>query len=158
MAKKEREPDAFALPAPPDMIHAVVPVAGTDQRQSMRAEPQTVQDRLHAMHIDGCRFVRSSWQVVVGILLRRDRAALEEVRRLVEHGCVAGGPDVPACGQWQPEVIVGAMRPHAPPGGWMPPMLDVAFEELPARAEGDLLARETRLGMDECHDVLQLIT
>jgi hypothetical protein len=31
-----------------DLVHAVVPVAGTHQRQAVRAEAQAVQHRAHA--------------------------------------------------------------------------------------------------------------
>ena len=39
----------------------------------------------------------------------------------------------------------------------MPPMLDVAFFELAGRAEQQVLAHQVGLGVDEGHDVLQLI-
>ena len=53
MAKEERQPDAFALAVPADKIHAVVPVPGPNQRQSMHAESETVQNSPHAVLIDG---------------------------------------------------------------------------------------------------------
>jgi hypothetical protein len=38
VVKKEGEPDTFAAAFVPDQVHAVVPVATTDQRQAVLAE------------------------------------------------------------------------------------------------------------------------
>ena len=43
VTEEKAEPYAFAFAVPADQIHAVVPVAGTHQRQSVRAESQAVQ-------------------------------------------------------------------------------------------------------------------
>ena len=157
VTKEESEPDAFALAMPADEIHAVVPVAGPDQRQSMRAESETMQNRPHAVQIDIRAFVGPARQVVVRVVLRIDRAAFEKVRGLVENRHVAGGQDVAACRQWQPKVIVRAMRAYTPSRRRMPPMLDVAFQELTARTERDLRAHEARFSVNEGHHVLQLV-
>ena len=130
------------LAVPADEIHAVVPVTGSDQRQAMRAESETVQNRSYAVLIDIRAFVGLARQVVVRVVLRLDRAAFEKGRGFVENRRVAGGQNVAACRQWQPKVVVGTMRAHAAPGRRMPPVLDVAFDELTARTEHDLRAHE----------------
>ena len=42
LAQEEAEPDALAPPFRADEVHAVVPVAGADQRQAVFAEAQAV--------------------------------------------------------------------------------------------------------------------
>src|SRR6266576_5028450 len=84
VTKEESEPDAFALAVPPDEIHAVVPIAGSDQRQSMRAESETMQDCPHAVLINTRAFVGAARQIVIRVVLRIDRAAFEKVRGFVE--------------------------------------------------------------------------
>ena len=49
------------------------------------------------------------------------------------------------------------MRADAAAGGRMPPVLDVAFAELPRRAQQQVLADERRLGVHQRHHVLQLV-
>ena len=43
------EPNAFAAPRDADPIHAVVPIAGAEQRQAVRADCKTRIERAHAM-------------------------------------------------------------------------------------------------------------
>ena len=43
------EPDALAAACDADAIHAVVPIAGAEQRQAVRADRQTRIERAHAM-------------------------------------------------------------------------------------------------------------
>src|SRR5438093_3517854 len=76
---------------------------------------------------------------------------------LVQYACVSGGHDVPARGQRQPEVIIGATCAHAATRGGMPPMLDVPFAKLMSGAEEQMFAHETRRGIYERHHILQLI-
>ena len=131
VTEEESEPHAFALAMLADEIHAVVPVAAADERQSMRAESQAVENRPHAMLVDARPFVGHVRQIVVRVVLGFDRAAFEKGRGFIENRRVAGGQDVPARGQWQPEIIVRAVRPYSTPRRRMPPMLDVTFDELP---------------------------
>src|SRR2546430_5163781 len=127
VTKEESEPDAFALAVPPDEIHAVVPIAGSDQRQSMRAESQPMQNCSHAVLINIRDFVQSARQVIVRIVLRIDWTAVEKVRGFIEDRHVASSQDIAARRQWQPKIVVRAMCPHAPSRWRMPPMLDVAL-------------------------------
>ena len=143
-AQEEAQPDALALAAHPHQIHAVVPVAGAHQRQAVRAEAQAVRDRAHAVLVEAGRRGGASGQVVVGIVLRADRAAFEKVHGLVQHPGVAAARHVAAHRQRQPEVVVGAMRAHAAAGWRMPPVLDVALLELAARAQQQVLAQPRR--------------
>src|ERR1700726_3150970 len=106
MTKEESKPDAFAFAVPADEIHAVVPVAGSDQRQPMRAASEAMQDCPHAMLIDIRALVGPAWQVIVRVVLRVDRAAFEKVRGFVENRRIAGGQNVAAGRQRQPKVIV----------------------------------------------------
>ena len=100
---------------------------------------------------------RADRQVVVRLLVRIDRAAFEEGHRLVEHAGVAGRLDVAAQRERQPQVVVGAARAHAAARRRMPPVLHVAFDELAARAQQQVLAQQRRLRVHQRHRVLQLV-
>ncbi len=91
LIQEPAQPDALAPTLDPDQIHAVVPVAGTHQRQAMLAEAQTVQDGAHAMLVETCRFVGLTGQVVIGVVLATDQAALQEAGRLLQHADIPGG-------------------------------------------------------------------
>ena len=103
------------------------------------------------------RFFRPAGQIVIRVLLRVYRAALEEVDGFIQHAGVPGAQDVAAGRQRQPEVIIRTVCTHAPARWGMPPMLDISFRELTGRAQEQVLAHEARLGVDERHHVLQLI-
>ena len=89
------EPDALAPAALADPVHAVVPVAGADQRQAVRAG----QSRLL---VEAARAVLEERRRLVGrprleervVLAGRERRALEERNDLVEDRRVAGRLDV----------------------------------------------------------------
>jgi hypothetical protein len=156
-AQEEAQPHAFARSLDAHQVHAVVPVARAHQRQAVRAIAQAVLDRAHAMLVDARRFRRASRQVVVGVVLRIHRPALEEGDRFVENGEVARRLHVPRRRERQPEVVVRAARAHAAARRRMPPMLHVAFDELAARAAHQVLAHQRGLGVHQGHHVLQLV-
>ena len=57
----------------------------------------------------------------------------------------------------QPEQVVGDPRAHAAPAGRVPPVLDVALDELPGRGAQQVLARQPGRGDHQRQHVLQLI-
>ena len=57
--QEEAQPDAFALALIAHQVHAVVPVAGADQRQAVLAEAQAVPDGAHAVLVQAGRLRRS---------------------------------------------------------------------------------------------------
>jgi len=57
----------------------------------------------------------------------------------------------------QPDPVVGKMRAHAAPGGWMPPVLHIAFDKLSRRRPQEVSAGDVGAGDGEGHAVLQLI-
>ena len=86
-----------------------------------------------------------------------ERLALEKRNCLVEDGDIRGGVDVVGDRERQPRAIVGDPGAHALAGMRQPPMLHVAFGELPRRRAQQMLARQQRLRRRERHAVLQLI-
>src|SRR5262245_57664551 len=76
---------------------------------------------------------------------------------LVEEGVMAGDGDVMAYDEGQEQEIVRDACADALAGRRVPPVLHVAFLELPARRPQDLRPRLLRRAVDEGHHVLQLI-
>ena len=155
--EEEPQPDAFALSLRTHQVHPVVPVSGADERQAVFAEPEPPENRPHAVFIETGGFPGPGGQIVIGVFLRIDRASLDEGDGLVQDAGVSRGQDVAARRQRQPEIIVRAVRPHAPACGRVPPVLDIPFGKLTGRAKEQMLARQPRFGVDEGHHILQLV-
>ena len=83
--------------------------------------------------------------------------AFEERHALVEHAGIARRTDVLGNDVRQPQQIVGAASAKAPAGRLVPPVLDVAFHELPPGSPQDVFARQVRSREQQRHHVLQLI-
>ncbi|KFB72658.1 MAG: hypothetical protein AW09_002150 [Candidatus Accumulibacter phosphatis] len=123
----------------------------------MLAKPQAMQDGAHAVLVQAGGRGRAARKIIVGIILRVDRATFQEMHWLVEHTGIAAGTDVAADRQRQPEIVVRTVRTHPPARRWMPPVLDVAFQELPTGAQQQMLPQQPGLGVDQRHHVLQLV-
>ena len=68
----------------------------------------------------------------IGITLAGPQClAFDERNRLVQDPVVSGGLDIVCDGVSQPYPVVRDARAHALAEGRQPPMLDVAFDELP---------------------------
>src|SRR5919204_4124355 len=72
------EPDALTTPQMADAIHSVVPVAGADERQSVRAVLQRAIDRANRMVVDGCGFTGDRRLSIHLPLIRFERRRLEK--------------------------------------------------------------------------------
>src|SRR5690606_16577171 len=66
--QKPAEPDALALPFRADTVHAVVPVAGTDERQAARTDGACALQCAHTMIVDARSVTRGARQVVDVVL------------------------------------------------------------------------------------------
>src|SRR5436190_6608644 len=101
------EPDAFA-PAPlAHAVHAVVPVAGADQRQTVFSDLQALVERSRAVLEEGGGVIRD-YRLEIGVLLvRQQRAAFEKGNLLVQEREIAGRLDVAGRGVRQPAPIGG---------------------------------------------------
>ena len=84
---------------------------------------------------------------------RRD----QERHELLEDRRVGGDLEVMREDERQPDAIVGEPRPDALPGRRMPPVLDVALDELPRRGAEQVGPGQRRFGVDQGHRILQLI-
>ena len=83
--QKPAEPDALAAARGADPVHAVVPVAGAEQRQAVRADGQARIQRAHAMLIQARRAESPRARRISSWLSARKRAAREERHVLIEH-------------------------------------------------------------------------
>jgi len=76
---------------------------------------------------------------------------------IVQDRDIARGGGVLVGDKRQPQVVVGESGPNAAAGWRVPPVLDVALDELTRRRAQDLRARDLGRGVDERHHVLQLV-
>ena len=151
------EPDALALALLADAVEAVVPVPGADQWETVGADAETAVDRCCAMVVEGSlprRWFRLEVQVV---LIGLEERSLQIRDRLVEDGMVGGDGEVAVDGVRQPQPVVGDVRAHAATGRGMPPVLDVALDELTCRGSKQVLAGELTLRHDQGDHVLELV-
>ncbi len=82
---------------------------------------------------------------------------MQERHPLVENGRVAGDADVVAGDERQEVQVVGDARADPASGRRVPPVLHVAFFELPRRRSQNLRPRLLRRAVDQRHRVLKLV-
>ena len=82
---------------------------------------------------------------------------LEEGDHLVKHRDVAGDLNVMGGDIGEPAAVVGDAGANTAPGLGQPPMLNVAFNELPRRGPEKMLAGDVRPRHAQRHDILQLV-
>src|SRR5205085_3560424 len=94
--EKPTDPDALALAPVPDAVHAVVPIARTHQRQSMRARLQTPIKRARAVFVQRGCLSRNCWLRVRLVFVLFQRRRFDERDYFIEHSAVAGDANVKA--------------------------------------------------------------
>src|SRR5262245_54321058 len=91
-------------------------------------------------------------------LLSIQRFGFEEWDYLIKNRIVARGTNVVRSNKGEPEEIVGDSRADAGARLWMPPVLHIAFHELPCGRAQNVLASQVWRSVHESHDILQLIS
>ena len=157
LVQEPGQPHALPLALAADEVHAVVPVAGAHQWQSVPAETQPVLDRADAVFVESRGFRRTQGLIVVGLFVWAQFPAFDKGHLFVEHPRVARRLYVLAGRIRQPEIVVGRVGPHSLPAGRMPPVLDVTLAELALGTAQQMLAREPGDRIEQGHRVLQLI-
>src|SRR5436305_2708782 len=94
---------------------------------------------------------------IVFLLVRTEHWRMQEKNLLIEQGRVARNADIMCNDQWEENAIVGNARANAATRRRMPPVLHVAFLELPRRCTYDLGPRFLRGAVDDCHRILELV-
>ena len=152
------KPTAFATTLFADPVHAVVPVAGADQWQSVRTELQTDIDGPCAVFVQ-----RGGFTGHVRAKIRIQLPGFEHLARQerdidIKHRSFAADGQVMTGDIRQPQPIVGHSCADACTRRWQPPVLDIPFGELSRRRQQDVFARKIRPCHAQCHDVLQLVS
>src|SRR4029453_16320835 len=96
-------------------------------------------------------------QPVVFLLVRTENWRVQEGNPIVEQGRVARNADVVRNNQRQEDEIVGYPRADAATCERGPPVLHIAFLELPRGRAQDLCPRLLRGAVDDGHRVLELV-
>ena len=138
-------------------VHAVVPVAGPDERKAMPAQRQALVEGERAMLEQRRALSRDRRQEEVIRLVRRQWGAFEERNGFVEHERVSRRLDILRDRVGEPGAVVGNPGPNALAGMGQPPMLHVTLDELPRRRAKQVLARQIGPSGGERHAILQLI-
>ena len=155
---KPGEPDALAFAAKSNAIKAVVPITSSDQRQPMRTGSGRARDGPPTMFEQRTLRGGSDRNGKTLGLLFLQWFAVEEWNHLIENRSVAGGANVMRGDERKPEKIVTEPRPDAGARLWMPPVLHIAFQELPCGRAQDVLASQVWRSVHESHDILQLVS
>ncbi len=155
--EKEAEPRALATAGRPDAVHAVVPVAGADEGKSVGAGGDAFVDRADAVFEERSSRRRHRRLAVRLQRIRCKTRRIEEGHALVEDSRIAGGADIFRDDKGQPQQIVRATRAQSAAARLVPPVLHVAFDELPSGSFEQMRPREFRPREQQCHDVLQLV-
>ena len=155
--EEEAQPGALAAALPADAVHPVVPVSASHEGQPVRAGGQALVDRAQAV-LEERAALRGHARLDVGLLrVRGEGRGFQERRELVEDARVSGRPRVVRRRVRQPQQVVRAAGARAPSARLVPPVLDVALDELVAGRPQQVLAGEVRPGERERHRVLELV-
>ena len=113
--KEEPQPDAFALTVCAHHVHPVVPITRAHERQAVYTKADASQDGPHTVIVQTGRLFRPAGKIVIRVLVRIYRAALDEVDGFIQYSGVSGIQNVTARGQRQPEEIIRTVCTHAAP-------------------------------------------
>src|SRR3546814_607733 len=156
-AQEPAQPRTLAPALFADAVHAVVPVAGTEQRQVVRTQRQAGVDGARAVFVQAGVGVGGGRPVVGFVHAWFEFGSFDEGLARVEHRGVAGRVHVVAGNERQPQAVVGHARADALAARRQPPVLHIAFLELaPGRAQ-QLRAGFIGFGDAGRHHVLQLV-
>ena len=156
VGEEEGDPDGFALAGSADGGEAVVPVAAADEGEAMGSEArESAVDGAAEVFVEGC--LLSALVVVYAAFGYAGGKGLgvAEGHLFGEDGGVAGDGDVLVGDEEEPEVVVGEGGAGAE--ACVPPVEDIAFGELVCGVEEDLAASVGGVGVEERHDILELV-
>src|SRR5439155_25865443 len=126
---KPSEPDALAFATQSDAIEAVIPIASSDQRQSVRTSGGGAREGAPAMFEHRTLRDGSDRNGEALCLLDLEWFSFEERNHLIEDRGVASGAAVMRGGKGERQKIVTDPGPHPSARIGMPPMLDIACHE-----------------------------
>ena len=110
---KPGEPDALAFAAKSHAVEAVVPIATSDQRQSVRTGGGGASEGAPAMFQQRALCMRDGRNRKALRFFRLKLFAFEKWNRLIQNGGIARGADVMRRDEGKPEQIVTDPGPHA---------------------------------------------
>ncbi len=151
------EPYALAATEFADAVHAVVPVAGADQRQPVKPDIEAGIEATGAvLEQRAGRIGRDRGEEAV-VFVGLQTLAFQERNHLVQHRRIGGCAHIVRDGVCQPRPIVRDARADALTRMRQPPMLDVALDELSRGRPQQVFARHVGPRGDQRHSVLQLV-
>ncbi len=138
------QPDALAQSSLADAVHAVVPVATAHQRQAVPADLEAVVQRPGTVFVEGRRLSRELRLEEVFSFVRLQHGAAEERNDFGQYGRVGRRLHIVGRRVGEPDPVVRDASPHALAGVREPPMLDIAFGELPGRGPQQMGSQNSR--------------
>src|SRR5688572_24260418 len=112
-------------------------------------------DGATAMLVETRCFVGDIGLSIVFLLAWPQLRSYQEGSDFVKDARVAGRPGIVMRRKGKPKIIVGEARADTAAARRMPPMLDVAFDELPRRGAEEVLPRFLRPGVNQRHRILE---
>jgi hypothetical protein len=89
--KKKTQIDAFSLAMFARQVHAVVPATGADESYTIFTEGEPVQYGVNTVFIKTRRLFGALGQIIIRVLIRFYREAMDESDGLIQHPGVSGG-------------------------------------------------------------------
>src|SRR5208282_3098163 len=155
--KEPAEPGTLAFARLADAVHAIVPVARPEQRDSVDANRQAMVERPRAVFEDRATLLGDRGHKERFILAGTQFRTVKEGDRLVENAQLACHLYIMSDCEGQPDAIVGDAGADSLSRGRKPPMLHVASDKLARRRADQLLPRRRGLRHRQRHHVLELI-
>jgi hypothetical protein len=118
------------------------------------AGTKTMIERAGTVLEEGSGLVRDRRLEVGMVLVGAQRLAIEKRYGLVQDRAISGRLDIVCDGVSQPYPIVRDARADALAEQRQPPMLNIAFDELPSGGAQEMFAGQRRSRQRKCHPVL----
>ena len=152
------QPDRCALSAFAHPVHPVVPIAGADQRQTVRpGQGNALVNSPGTMFKQAGGLVRQHGLKEIIMCAGLQLRAFDERDLLVKNGRVTGDPDVVGYAIAQPNPVVRDSGAHPLARMRQPPMLHVALGKLPGGGPQQMAAGHLWAAKGQRHAVLQLV-
>ena len=95
--KKETQPDTFTFALVSNLIHSIIPVAGTNEREPMITKSKSMKDRTFTMFVQCTFFFRPVRKIVIRIIFRVYRTSFKKMNGFIKDSCISSTNNIATC-------------------------------------------------------------
>src|SRR5688572_23854195 len=124
-------------------VHAIIPIMGSYQRQSMRTSGYSLDQRAATMFIE--RFDLTGWELPIAfVFIRFQRLRAQEWNCRFKNRAISRHTHIVSRDIRQPKQIIRTACAQPASRGWVPPVKHITFLKLVSRGFKDMLTNQIR--------------